>query len=345
MSELRDRLLDPGGTDPDTAEQALADLYRIARLDPPAEIVWADSPPAAARRALRKLVERRQEIRRLQTLDGDLARQRCWCRWCRGLSVMPLLYPRERAPIADGFAAQISTQAGRLLDRAVERETGYPFPGSHQIPTAARAVPIAIRADNPWTARPFAPHPDACTHARGEEAKLFVDAWHRLACTAGWWFPYRGFAVLSARPVAAHYDDWGRPHRIDGPALEFADGWKVYAIGGMEAAPAYFEPGHPTLDDVLGEPDPDIRRVLIDRYGVGRFAAEAGAGLVHEDESGRLWEVEGMRMVEVVDATPHPDGLERSHWLHVPPECRTARQGVAWSFGLAEFEYRPEWVT
>jgi hypothetical protein len=46
-------------------------------------------------------------------------------------------------------------------------------------------------------------------------------------------------------------------------------------------------------------------------------------------------------MVQVVNATPEPDGSARSYWLRVPPDMRTAREAVAWTFALGEGEYAP----
>jgi hypothetical protein len=43
----------------------------------------------------------------------------------------------------------------------------------------------------------------------------------------------------------------------------------------------------------------------------------------------------------VTDATPDPEGAERLHWLSVPPQVATAREAVAWTFGLTEQEYAP----
>ncbi len=43
---------------------------------------------------------------------------------------------------------------------------------------------------------------------------------------------------------------------------------------------------------------------------------------------------EAVVMVEVLDSTPEPDGTHRTYWLRVPPSNRTAREGVAWTFGL-----------
>ena len=57
-----------------------------------------------------------------------------------------------------------------------------------------------------------------------------------------------------------------------------------------------------------------------------------------------LWRVEfdgdePLVMVEVVNSTPEPDGPRRTYFLRVPPDTQTAREGVAWTFGLTEEDY------
>jgi hypothetical protein len=39
-------------------------------------------------------------------------------------------------------------------------------------------------------------------------------------------------------------------------------------------------------------------------------------------------------MVEVVNATPEPDGTSATYLLRVPPAVSSARQAVAWTFGM-----------
>jgi hypothetical protein len=67
---------------------------------------------------------------------------------------------------------------------------------------------------------------------------------------------------------------------------------------------------------------------------------------VHRDETGVLWRVEfdddePLVMVEVINSTPEPDGSRRTYFLRVPPDTETAREGVAWTFGLTAEEYQP----
>ncbi|MER0246295.1 DUF6745 domain-containing protein, partial [Streptomyces sp. HSW2009] len=64
-------------------------------------------------------------------------------------------------------------------------------------------------------------------------------------------------------------------------------------------------------------------------------------------ETGVLWRIElagdeAVVMVEVVNSTPEPDGSSRTYWLRVPPRTTTAREGVAWTFGLPAEEYEPQ---
>jgi len=39
-------------------------------------------------------------------------------------------------------------------------------------------------------------------------------------------------------------------------------------------------------------------------------------------------------MVEVENATPEPDGHNKMYMIRVDPRCTTAREAVAWTFGI-----------
>jgi len=44
----------------------------------------------------------------------------------------------------------------------------------------------------------------------------------------------------------------------------------------------------------------------------------------------------------VTNATPEPDGTVRQYVLRVPPTMTTAREAVAWTFGMDAEEYEPQ---
>lgn len=101
-----------------------------------------------------------------------------------------------------------------------------------------------------------------------------------------------------------------------------------------------------TPERIRDEENAELRRVMLEYYGYDRYLDESGAVPVHRDETGVLWRVElagdeDVVMVEVVNSTPEPDGTNRTYWLRVPPTTRTAREGVAWTFGLAAEAYEP----
>ncbi|MFE3542654.1 DUF6745 domain-containing protein [Nocardia sp. NPDC059177] len=174
-----------------------------------------------------------------------------------------------------------------------------------------------------------------------------LDGIAAVAAEAGWWWPYEKIAVVSERPLELHRDEAGRLDRGDGPALVYADGFALHAWRGMPV-PADFLDGlrELTPQRIRAEENAELRRVMLEYYGYDRYLTESEATPLHRDETGVLWRIaladdEDVVMVEVVNSTPEPDGSHRVYWLRVPPATRTAREGVAWTFGLAAEAYEP----
>lgn len=97
---------------------------------------------------------------------------------------------------------------------------------------------------------------------------------------------------------------------------------------------------------ILREKNLEIRRVLLERLGYEDFLRRMKARPVRHDDFGKLYRIrtgfrEPLAFVEVLNSTPEPDGSRKAYFLRVPPAVRTAREGVAWTFGLAEQEYLP----
>ncbi|MEV5572874.1 DUF6745 domain-containing protein [Spirillospora sp. NPDC052269] len=168
-----------------------------------------------------------------------------------------------------------------------------------------------------------------------------------VARNAGWWWPYERLVIISARPSELHRDEPGRLHRGDGPALAFPDGLALHAWRGMPI-PSDFVASLTglTVERIGQEENAELRRVMLEIFGYDRYLAETGAKPVHKDETGVLWRIdlwndEDIVMVEVINSTPEPDGTYRQYYLRVPPSTRTAREGVAWTFGVDAADYNP----
>lgn len=143
------------------------------------------------------------------------------------------------------------------------------------------------------------------------------------------------------------FDDRGRAHSEVGPALEFPDGYKLFAWHGVVVPQDVIEqPETINVERIESERNAEVRRVLIERFGAERFILESGAYLMDADYCGNLYSKslsgdEPLVMVEVTNSTAEPDGTLKRYYLRVPPEVTSAREAVAWTFGMREEEYFP----
>jgi hypothetical protein len=68
--------------------------------------------------------------------------------------------------------------------------------------------------------------------AAGKQVPPLIAAAWEVARSAGLWWPFRGGAVLSERPVELHLNERSLLHRHDGPAGSFRDGSRFWAWNG-----------------------------------------------------------------------------------------------------------------
>jgi hypothetical protein len=163
--------------------------------------------------------------------------------------------------------------------------------------------------------------------------------------------------MVSERPkvISRELRDPARPrgweshrlHREDGPAVKW-DGWGVYSWHGVQVPAEVIEdPASLTVDDITNEPNVEVRRVMLERFGFDRWITETGATKIGSDEYGTLWSFElkddpepRVVVVQVTNSSPEPDGSFKDYWLRVDPTCRTAHEAVAWTFGMSTSDYR-----
>ena len=177
-----------------------------------------------------------------------------------------------------------------------------------------------------------------------EETRPLEGHW-RLAGTVGWVLPHQRECWLAERPSRLAIDLQGRLHSKEGPALSYPDGWGIYAWKGIRLQPWMIEnPSGIGPRAINRERDPRVRRCLIEILTPERYIALGEAVPVSRDETGTLWRRHWARQVwaavEVVNGTPEPDGTLKRYYLQVPPEMRSAREAVAWTYGLTEQQYR-----
>ena len=174
------------------------------------------------------------------------------------------------------------------------------------------------------------------------------------------------FCMVSDRPKTLLIDGRNRPHCENGPFCEWRDGTALFAWHGVHV-PAWLieHPERLTVALIDGERNAEVRRVMIERYGTGRYLVDSRAGEMATDEMGTLYRREQARdeplmVVRVLNSTPEPDGTRKTYWLKVHPELRpllgndasgnprfgepqelTPRNAIASTFGLRGEEYQP----
>lgn len=315
-----------GRADRAAAEAGVRRAYRTAGLAEPERIIWAASPRAAVG-TVEKLTDVGRSVR-------EEVRTRPWADERRRM--YDELGPAGWSALWSATGAQLWETTAALAERIRAGVVADLAPR----PQDAAAVRLVLldavlgQHDAAWLAA-FDGHGDRLTGLA------------EVARNAGWWWPYEQAVVITERPDVLHRDEAGRLDHGEGPALAYGDGFALHAWRGMPVPAAFLEElSSLTPERIRAEENAELRRVMLEYYGYDRYLSESGAEPVHRDETGILWRIaldgdEDVVMVEVVNSTPEPDGTYRTYWLRVPPTTRTAKDGVAWTFGLEGAAYAP----
>jgi hypothetical protein len=124
-------------------------------------------------------------------------------------------------------------------------------------------------------------------------------------------------AFVAPLPAGVHFDEAGFIHNPEGFAIEWSDGFGVYAWHGMfipwdRADQIIFHPEGITLKSIDEEPNAEIRRAMMEAYGVQKFIKDSGATLVDEGTLEKLWAKEVANDEDIVFlelTNPTPDGI------------------------------------
>ncbi|MEU5974620.1 DUF6745 domain-containing protein [Streptomyces sp. NPDC047315] len=333
-----------GPADRAAAEDGVRLAYRRAGLAEPERIVWARSPREAvltvrslgaeAGASVREEVRTRpwaEERRRVHDELGPGG----WVELWAGTGAQLWDGTRELAErIRTGVVERLAPPAGQ--DAAADASDG-----------AAATAPITESEVRQILLDAVLGQHDAAWLAAFDGRSPRLEGLASVAASAGWWWPYEKVAVVCERPSELHRDEAGRLDSGEGPALVYPDGFALHAWRGMPVPPEFVASlSTLTAARIRDEENAELRRVMLEYYGYERYLAESGAEPLQKDEAGTLWRIalrddEDVVMVEVLNSTAEPDGTFRTYWLRVPPSTSTAKEGVAWTFGLDVAQYAP----
>lgn len=194
--------------------------------------------------------------------------------------------------------------------------------------------------------------------------QLDGDLWDRSRAldktltSAGIWWPYRQFVIVSDRPCEIHLEQIGprgweshRLHNPSGPALAWPDGWAIYAWHGQRVPAWVVE--DPTPARIFAEQNAEVRRCAIESLGWPEFIAAAKLTMVgsptadpgNPGQTLQLYDVpaaiydEPVRVLICENASLDRDGRRRQFGLTVPAEIADPVAAAAWTFNVAASDY------
>lgn len=107
----------------------------------------------------------------------------------------------------------------------------------------------------------------------------------REVAESGFWFwPGSKRTICCERPSVLKFDEQFMLHCVDGPALAFRDGFEAYVIHNVEV-PEYVitRPYEITVARIEAEENAEVRRIMTERFGYGRYLSETGAKVLDMD--------------------------------------------------------------
>ena len=167
-----------------------------------------------------------------------------------------------------------------------------------------------------------------------------------------------GPAIIS--PTRTQWWNAGRPH---GPFTDIHGSVCYYYRGVMIPKKYFVKPESLTLKEVLRHENTEVRRVGIEIIGLEHIVESGKATILDEDELGQqlfhvdiatyddgdsgddMGELEPSAFVKVFNSTPEIDGSTKTYFLAVPPNMKTVKEAVAWTFYASEEEYQPQYET
>ena len=164
----------------------------------------------------------------------------------------------------------------------------------------------------------------------------------------GWIFDLDYYCIVSNRPTSLSYDEQNNLHESNGkPAIEYADGFKVYAHHGTWIPEKYGQvPSSQWKSEwLLSEENAELRRILIQVIGYNKICEELGAIELDSWNEYTLLKIENYTELKSRRSKnlPEPMHLLKMtcpstgfiHFLRVPPDITSARESIRWvNWGL-----------
>ncbi len=176
-----------------------------------------------------------------------------------------------------------------------------------------------------------------CKHDRRAWA-----AFQAMGQSCSWIYPFEKTCIVCDRPTQLSIDSEQRLHAEAEPAIQFADGYTLYAYHGVILPEKYgkLHPSQWQAQFLLEERNTGVRRVLIQEIGYARIFHELQAQQLDTWAEYTLLKINGadIEPMYLLKMTCPSTGF--IHVLRVPPNMKSAREAIRWvNWGTAPEEF------
>jgi hypothetical protein len=258
---------------------------------------------------------------------------------------------RREARALASIAGTIRSRAVRVLTRTVTVRDGVDdrweagaAVAEADLLAAAMPRPVAPRVLAGWAYRAGSPR----RSRRLRVARAVLDAHERAARVS--WQPFRRVVLALEPPVEVHSAPSGL-HRLDGPAVVWADGSALFYLNGVRV------PRRPDVTDWTAQEihevaNSETRRVMIEAIGWERYIRSAQLAIVASvpDPANlphrlALYETadgidDGCRLLVMTNGSPDRTGAVRRYAEYVPEHFEDPVEAAAWQYGVPVELYR-----
>lgn len=170
-----------------------------------------------------------------------------------------------------------------------------------------------------------------------------IDGLMDITHQCGWVNMFDTHVFISERPLHILFDDQERLHCEDGPAILYEDGFEVYSWHGQRVPKKWITEGL-TATEALTCENIEQRRAACEILGWVRILDELKGEELHVDGDPEIGTLVAVDIPDIGKETflRVQCGTGREFAIPVPPECKTALEANAWTYGLEPYEYKPE---
>lgn len=153
--------------------------------------------------------------------------------------------------------------------------------------------------------------------------------------------PFEKIAITSENPTSIKWDEEHRLHCENGPAIQYSDGFSIYAIHGVRLPEhVVMAPDTIKIEEIRSENNAEIRRIMRERYGEGKYLIDSGAKLIDSDIGGSQMDPAPRVLVRENDGQQWLVGTDggtgRTYYMPVGVDVKTCREAHESICGFSE---------